>query len=271
MKKLTMLTIVGVLALTLVAVAGAHRIVTIKGTHGPDFLTGTPAADRIVARGGNDLVNAGDGRDRVHGNRGDDTLNGDAGNDRVWGGQGNDTIVGGEGDDVLRGRPGNDSIDGGPGNDVMWPGHGADVQQGGDGDDRLHALARDRQLDQIDCGPGHDVVWLNAKEQDTHVTGLVDTPVRGARAGGDTSTPPGLPTGGCGRWGCDASGRRRPSSPAALDVAPVIALRGSGRERDAPRALRAPDGALPARVVIGRMIQHRTSFHAIQATAAALP
>ena len=33
----------------------------------------------------------------------------------------------------------------------------------------LHALARDRQVDQIDCGPGNDTVWLNAKEQDVHV------------------------------------------------------------------------------------------------------
>ena len=56
-----------------------------------------------------------------------------------------------------------------PGNDRMWPGRGADRQSGGDGDDVLHALARDRQVDQIDCGPGNDTVWLNAKEQDVHV------------------------------------------------------------------------------------------------------
>jgi Ca2+-binding RTX toxin-like protein len=139
----------------------------------------------VFARGGDDSVNAGDGNDRVHGNRGNDTLNGDGGNDRVWGGVGNDTISGGDGNDVLRGRPGNDTVDGGPGNDVIWVGHGADVERGGDGDDRLHALARDRQVDQIDCGAGHDVVWLNATEQDTHVNCEVVKTVSVVGNGGD--------------------------------------------------------------------------------------
>ena len=45
---------------------------------------------------------------------------------------------------------------------MIWVGHGADIQRGGEGDDRMHALARDHQVDQIDCGGGNDVVWLNA-------------------------------------------------------------------------------------------------------------
>ena len=46
---------------------------------------------------------------------------------------------------------------------------GADVESGGAGNDVMHALARDKMLDQIDCGDGVDTVWLNAKESDTYV------------------------------------------------------------------------------------------------------
>ena len=52
---------------------------------------------------------------------------------------------------------------------MIWVGAGADTERGGDGDDRMHALARDRKVDQIDCGPGNDTVWLNARENDVHV------------------------------------------------------------------------------------------------------
>lgn len=164
--------VVGIAGLSLLVLTGAalaHDVSLIKGTMGDDVLTGTPGHDRIVARAGNDTVNAGDGNDRVFGNRGNDTLNGDGGNDRMLGGVGVDTLNGGDGNDVLRGRQGDDTVNGGAGDDVIWVGGGADTQFGGDGDDRLHALARDRKVDQLDCGPGNDTVWLNANENDVHV------------------------------------------------------------------------------------------------------
>ncbi|HEX2434440.1 MAG TPA: hypothetical protein VHI55_10890, partial [Gaiellaceae bacterium] len=70
----------------------------------------------------------------------------------------------------LRGRWGNDVVNGDNGDDRIWVGRGADVENGGDGNDVMHALARDRMVDQIDCGPGdRDVVWLNSKESDVYV------------------------------------------------------------------------------------------------------
>jgi Ca2+-binding RTX toxin-like protein len=131
--RLGILTLVALSALALVSAAVAHRVVVIKGTHNGETLTGTAGPDRIHARGGDDIVNAGDGNDKVFGGWGNDTLNGEGGNDRMRGGPGNDTVNGGEGNDVL------------------------------------HALARDKMLDQIDCGDGVDTVWLNAKESDTYV------------------------------------------------------------------------------------------------------
>ena len=168
--RLGVLTLVALVALGIVSAAVAHRVVVIKGTQNGETLTGTPGPDRIHARGGADTVNAGDGNDRVFGQRGNDTLNGEGGNDRMRGGPGNDTLNGGEHNDVLRGRWGNDVVNGDNGDDIIWVGRGADVQNGGDGNDKMHALARDRMVDQIDCGPGdRDVVWLNAKEADVHV------------------------------------------------------------------------------------------------------
>jgi Ca2+-binding RTX toxin-like protein len=85
------------------------------------------------------------------------------------GGVGTDTLNGGEGNDVLRGRWGNDVVNGDNGDDIIWVGRGTDVENGGAGNDVMHALARDKMLDQIDCGDGVDTVWLNAKESDTYV------------------------------------------------------------------------------------------------------
>ncbi len=163
------LTLVALVALSIVSAAIAHRVVVIKGTNNGETLTGTPGHDLILARAGDDTVNAGDGNDRVFGMRDNDTLNGEGGNDRMRGGPGNDTLNGGEGNDVLRGRRGNDTVNGDNGDDRIWVGHGADVENGGAGNDRMHAIARDRMVDTIDCGPGNDIVWLNSKESDVHV------------------------------------------------------------------------------------------------------
>jgi RTX calcium-binding nonapeptide repeat (4 copies) len=168
--RLGVLTLVALSALALVSAAVAHRVVVIKGTHKSETLTGTAGIDRIHARGGDDVVNAGEDNDRVFGGWGKDTLSGEGGNDRVRGGPGNDTVSGGEGNDVLRGRWGNDVVNGDNGDDRIWVGRGADVENGGAGNDRMHALARDRMVDQIDCGDGdRDVVWLNSRESDIHV------------------------------------------------------------------------------------------------------
>jgi Ca2+-binding RTX toxin-like protein len=149
--RLGVLTLVALVALGIVSVAVAHRVVVIKGTNQGETLNGTEGRDLIMGRGGADTINA------------------NGGNDRARGGPGNDTVNGGEGNDVLRGRWGNDTVNGDNGNDRIWVGRGADVENGGAGDDRMHALARDRMVDRIDCGEGHDVVWLNSKEADTHV------------------------------------------------------------------------------------------------------
>ena len=147
--KLSLGTVIALAALAVTGVALAHAVTVIKGTPKDDALTGTPGKDLVFARAGNDTVNAGADNDRVHGMRGNDTLNGEDGNDR------------------------------------MWPGRGTDRQMGGDGDDVLHALARDRQVDQIDCGPGNDTVWLNAKEQAVHVNCEVVKTVTVKGNGGD--------------------------------------------------------------------------------------
>lgn len=168
--RFTVLTLAALTALALVSAAVAHRVVVIKGTNQSETLTGTAGNDLILARGGDDTVNAGAGNDRVYGHRGNDTLNGEAGNDRIRGNAGSDTINGGEGNDMLRGRWGNDTVNGDAGDDRIWVGRGADIENGGPGNDRMHAIARDQQLDQIDCGEGdRDIVWVNALEADTHV------------------------------------------------------------------------------------------------------
>ncbi len=188
MKRIRFITgLVAALAvLVLAGAALAHGLERIKGTNGDDTLNGTSSADLIVARDGNDTVNGGDGNDRIHGGKGNDTLDGGDGRDRIFGGPGNDTIQGGNGDDVLRGRSGDDTIEGGDGDDVIWVGRGADVQSGGNGNDKMHALARDNQVDKIDCGEGDkDVVWLNAAEHDVHVNCEIVKTVTVTGDGGD--------------------------------------------------------------------------------------
>ena len=48
----------------------------------------------------------------------------------------------------------------------MFGGWGADTIYGDDGDDRLHALARDRQPDTLDCGSGNDVAIVRRSEKE---------------------------------------------------------------------------------------------------------
>jgi hypothetical protein len=61
---------------------------------------------------------------------------------------------------VLWGNAGDDELNGGRG----VGGFGADDVRGGYGSDRLHAVAKDGQLDRLNCGAGHDVAVVRAGE-----------------------------------------------------------------------------------------------------------
>ncbi len=160
--KLFALVVVGAAGLVVASLAVAARV---QGTDGNDTLNGTGGADVIAALAGDDTVNALGGRDLVYGGPGNDTIDAGNGIDVVLGGEGNDTILGGNGPDLLRGRAGDDTVDGGDGRDVLFGGWGADTLRGGNGNDRLHAVAKDGQLDTLDCGPGNrDVAVVRAGE-----------------------------------------------------------------------------------------------------------
>jgi Ca2+-binding RTX toxin-like protein len=135
--RLLILAAVAVLALGVVAVAGASRLDVIRGTDGNDQLSGTPTADLIFGRGGDDSIRGGLGDDRIYGN---------------------------DGNDSLRGNPGDDWLWGGPGDDSIWGGVGADREFGGPGNDALHALAFDHRVDVLDCGAGDDTAYLNGDD-----------------------------------------------------------------------------------------------------------
>jgi Ca2+-binding RTX toxin-like protein len=160
--KLVTLVVVGAAALVVASLAMAARV---HGTGGNDTLNGTNRADIVAAFAGDDTVNALGGRDLVYGGPGNDTIDAGNGIDVVLGGEGNDTILGGNGPDLLRGRAGDDTVDGGDGRDVLFGGWGTDTLRGGAGNDRLHAVAKDGQLDTLDCGPGNrDVAVVRAGE-----------------------------------------------------------------------------------------------------------
>ncbi len=160
--KLVPLVVVGAAALVVASLAMAARV---HGTDGNDTLNGTNRADVIAALAGDDTVNALGGRDLIYGGPGNDTIDAGNGVDVALGGEGNDTILGGNGPDLLRGRTGDDTVDGGDGRDVLFGGWGADTLRGGNGNDRLHAVAKDGQLDTLDCGPGNrDVAVVRAGE-----------------------------------------------------------------------------------------------------------
>ncbi len=142
MRRATILVLVGVLMLSLAAVAHAA---TIKGTDGPDSISGTSKADKINALGGKDEVR------------------GLGGADRITGGFGSDLIQGNKGNDTVRGAPGTDTVIGNAGNDTIFGGVGRDTLEGRLGNDEIIA-AGDGQRDQVNCGFGDDdvaVVDLN--------------------------------------------------------------------------------------------------------------
>jgi Ca2+-binding RTX toxin-like protein len=150
--KAIVLGLAAVAALSLVAVAAADRI---KGTPGNDVLTGTERHDLIAGLAGDDQISGLGHGDVLFGNRGNDTISGGDGIDVIFGGADNDALDGGNGLDIVRGRHGDDSVAGGAGRDHLFGGWGVDTLSGGDGNDRLHAVAKDGQMDVLDCGGGN--------------------------------------------------------------------------------------------------------------------
>jgi Ca2+-binding RTX toxin-like protein len=149
-------------ALALVTVAAADRI---KGTPGNDVLTGTERHDLIAGLAGDDQISALGGGDILFGNRGNDTISGGDGIDVIFGGRDNDNLDGGNHLDIVRGRSGDDTVAGGEGPDLLFGGWGTDTLSGGAGNDRLHAVAKDGQLDTLDCGEGNrDVAVVRGGE-----------------------------------------------------------------------------------------------------------
>jgi uncharacterized protein len=159
--KAIVLGLAAVAALSLVAVAAADRI---KGTPGNDVLTGTERHDLIAGLAGDDQISGLGRGDILFGNRGNDTMSGGNGIDVVIGGADNDNLDGGNGLDIVRGRSGDDTVAGGDGRDLLFGGWGADTLSGGDGPDRLHAIAKDGQMDVLDCGAGRDVAIVREGE-----------------------------------------------------------------------------------------------------------
>jgi Ca2+-binding RTX toxin-like protein len=159
--KAVVLGLAAVAALSVVAVAAADRI---KGTPGNDVLTGTERHDLIAGLAGDDQISGLGAGDILFGNRGNDTMQGGDGIDVIFGGRDNDNLDGGNGLDIVRGRAGDDTVAGGNGRDLLFGGWGADTLSGGDGNDRLHALAKDGQVDVLDCGPGRDVALVRDGE-----------------------------------------------------------------------------------------------------------
>jgi Ca2+-binding RTX toxin-like protein len=149
--KAIVLGLAAVGALALVTVAAADRM---KGTPGNDVLTGTERHDLIAGLAGDDQISGLGAGDVLFGNRGNDLITGGDGIDVIFGGRDNDTLDGGNGLDIVRGRQGDDSVAGGNGRDLLFGGWGTDTLSGGDGNDRLHAMAKDTQMDVLDCGPG---------------------------------------------------------------------------------------------------------------------
>jgi Ca2+-binding RTX toxin-like protein len=150
-------------ALVLVG-ASVTLAAAIAGTDGDDTLIGTSSADLIRGLGGNDRIGGRAGPDILLAGAGNDRARGGNGGDVIWGNAGADQLYGGHGDDVVRGRGGDDEIGGGRGDDQLFGGFGADDEHGGYGRDKLHAVARDKQLDKLNCGPGRDVAVIRAGE-----------------------------------------------------------------------------------------------------------
>jgi uncharacterized protein len=159
--KAIVLGLAAVAALSLVAVAAADRI---KGTPGNDVLTGTERHDVIAGLAGDDQISGLGRGDVLFGNRGNDTITGGDGIDVIFGGPDNDNLDGGNGLDIVRGRSGDDTVAGGNGRDLLFGGRGTDTLSGGDGNDRLHAVAKDGQLDVLDCGAGRDMAIVREGE-----------------------------------------------------------------------------------------------------------
>jgi Ca2+-binding RTX toxin-like protein len=160
--KAIVLGLAAIAALALVAVAAADRI---KGTPGNDVLTGTERHDLIAGLAGDDQISGLGRGDILFGNRGNDTIAGGDGIDVIIGGPDNDNLDGGNSLDIVRGRSGDDTVAGGNGRDLLFGGRGVDSLSGGDGNDRLHAVARDGQMDTLDCGAGnHDVAVVREGE-----------------------------------------------------------------------------------------------------------
>jgi Ca2+-binding RTX toxin-like protein len=99
------ISLVAMMAVSLLLASGVALAVTKIGTNGPDTLRGTNRADNLYGKDGNDVLFA------------------LAGKDNLLGGEGKDWLAGGNefrpfgGDKNLVGGPGNDGVQGGIGSD----------------------------------------------------------------------------------------------------------------------------------------------------------
>jgi Ca2+-binding RTX toxin-like protein len=153
------LSLVAMMAVSLLLASGVALAVTKIGTDGPDTLRGTNGADTLVGKGGSDTL---------IGLRGTDTLLGGTGKDSMWGGyrdstgRGEDTLVGGSGNDAIFGSQGSNNIVGQEGNDFLLDGNEPnpkkDTISAGPGNDVVFAWNSPAGMDLVACGSGYDRV-----------------------------------------------------------------------------------------------------------------
>jgi Ca2+-binding RTX toxin-like protein len=143
--------VLGLVAATLVVVAGPAAARVVEGTDGNDHLDGKHSADVMRARAGDDLVHA------------------FPGHDRVYGGAGRDALYGGPGDDVLRGGGGRDHLSANEGNDVIHAG-GIDYVDAGRNRDHV-VVRRARRGMEIHCAEGRDRLTFHGSHRGVEVIG----------------------------------------------------------------------------------------------------
>lgn len=161
-RTMTLLTL---MAATLILVSGMALAVVRTGGPGDDTLRGTNDSDALSGNGGDDdLLGLG----------GPDALSGGEGRDAVLGGNelgpkgGDKVLAGGPGDDFVGGGRGADALAGGPGNDFLQAGtfreQDQDTIAGGDGRDAILASNGPASKDIIDCGGGFDRTLVDKKD-----------------------------------------------------------------------------------------------------------
>ena len=159
------MTLLAVMAATLILASGMALAVarsggpgddTLRGTNGPDALSGNGGDDDLLGFGGPDALSGGDGRDAV------------LGGNEVGPKGGDKSLAGGPGGDFVGGGRGEDALSGGSGDDFLQAGSFRDREQdsiaGGDGRDAVLATGRSASRDIIDCGAGFDRALLDKKD-----------------------------------------------------------------------------------------------------------